>query len=165
MKKKVLLIGLIGFCLVLACCGAKKKKVPVPGADVVREGAPETTISKGALVVRPEEEKMPLFRSDPTRGYIHNNTSDTYIQVWLKPSFAKGKVEGKPNYDLPPGAIVDQVFLPLGDHAVYALGRRQTQHYGWYAMGAVSGRVYVKPGARGTFGWKIVFSNRDFPGH
>jgi hypothetical protein len=165
MKKRILLISLIGFCLLtLISCGAKKKRVPVPGPDVVREGVPETKTSKGGLVIRPEERKMPIFRSDPTRGYIYNNTSDIYIKVWLKPSFAKGRVLGPPNYDLPPGAIVDQVFLPLGDHAVYALGRRQTQHYGWFPIGAVSGRVFVSPDARGTFGWRIVFSNRDFPG-
>lgn len=166
MKKRILLVSLIGFCLVLACCGAKRKKASLPGPDVVREGAPRTKVSKGALVVRPEERKMPVFRPDSSRGFIHNNTFAIYVQLWLKPSFARGKVQGEPNYDLPPGAIVDQVFLPFGDHAYYALGRIETQHYGWYSLGAVSGRIYVRPVVRrGPFGWRIIFSNRDFPGY
>ena len=124
-------------------------------------------IKKGPLV---KEEPSPLvkgekgvFYPDPTRGFIENKSYNLFIKVWLDPSFERGKVKGEPDFDLPPKAIVEAI-MPLGEHAVYALGRMKTKVYCWQSIGVVNKKISIDFQVRydGHYGWKVVFCQSEF---
>lgn len=170
--------------LLLVSCTIEARDYPVirdPGYPwiVVREKETLAKEEKSPLT-KPEEEPLAkpeesssliekdrttgIFYPDPTRILIENRTYNIFVKVWLAPSFEKGRVKGKPDFDLPPNVKVEAI-LPLGNHVIYAEGRVKTAAYGWQSVGTVSKEFYI--GSRvyywGDYGAYVVFRQYDFP--
>jgi len=119
---------------------------------------------KKQALVKEERVLVGTFYPDPTRILIGNQTYNIFVEVWLTPSFKKGKVKGPPDFDLPPNAKIEAI-MPLGKHQIYAKGRIKTREYGWQSVGVVnkevsiSSRVYYG----GYYGDYVIFHQSDFP--
>lgn len=174
--KRIFLFCVLGIFLIactLAC--AKVRYYPVikdPNYPVVvkkKDGKVVVKKEKVPLAKKKEQAKkervlVGTFYPDPTRILIGNQTYNIFVEVWLTPSFKKGKVKGPPDFDLPPNAKVEAT-MPLGNHQVYAKGRIKTKEYGWQSVGAVSEEVSI--GSRvyygSHYGDYVIFYQSDFP--
>jgi hypothetical protein len=165
MKKKYIIFLFLASILIVYSCASKPQQKVIIQRETIIRSAPLVgekklgiTEERRALVI-PEKTYFP----DPTLGYVENASYNVFIEVWLDPRFGDGRVLGPPTFDLPPKAIVE-AFMSLGEHAVYAIGRAQTEHYGWKSLGvankkvSIDSRVYYD----GHYGWKVIFRQSDF---